>query len=1039
MTLRRLILSGLLALCVLALPGGTGWAADVTTAPFLRIETGRHSARINRVAVDAQARITATVSSDKTLRLWTRDTGEPLGVLRVPMEAGDEGALYAVALSPDGTTAVAAGNTGSAWDGGTALYLFDVKALRLKGRLPGQPQVLNDLAYSPDGRFVAGAFGGTAGVRVWDSTTFRLVAEDTTVGARTAAVAFDAAGRLAAASFDGTVRLYGPDFTPLARYTAPGGGQPAAVAFSPDGTLLAVGFADAPRVEVLSAQTLVPLFTPEPGGGTAGSLNAVAWMAVPGGAPVLAAAGSVGVDATSTLLRRWPDGGRGAPADTIIARDTVNHLRPLPGGGLLFAASDPAWGMVDGTGTPVYSRRGETGDFRDLPQGHFALSPDGMSVDYGMEQGGRRPFRFDALARILTADPDPQPGFARPVAAAAGLGVTGWHNGRAPRVNGHPVALDSGETARSATVLPDGSAALVGAEFSLRLIGADGAERARAAVPAAVWGVVAAADGRVAVAALGDGTLRWFALTGPQPLTELAAFFPHRDGRRWVIWTPEAFFAHSDSGGEALVGFHFNDPQKKGLQWVEFKQVYRLFQAPDLVRAKLTQTAEAAIQARVRAIGDVRQLTQSRPRVALTEICPIAVDGGEAPCRPLDPTPTSRAFARTPDEPAPPAAPNADETPAIAAPLPAGTAAVRLRYRVTDTGGGVGTVNLFLNGRNITASAQASAEARGYARTDADPEARDGVILLDPGTSRVQVRAYNGGDAVYERSAVVAFTVAPAPQPAAASGAAGDETTRGPAVQKPRLLRFVAGINAYRPPGTALRFARPDAEAVAGLLERRVPDGYDAAASNALSITLYDEQATRDAVTAGLETLAAAARPDDTVVIYLAGHGVIVPSVQDPAVNLYYFVTQNLSEASAAAISAETLSEKDLNRLISGIAARNVFVLLDTCHAGAVPAATVDKLYQDMGTRFLLAAASEEQQALDSYDSRNGLFAYAVLDGLKGKAMLSGDDAIYNLTLGQYVSRAVPRLAKDRNWRQTAVFKTGGSDLTPFPVASPVP
>lgn len=1028
-----LIRLGLLVPLLLAvLPaGGPALAADVTTAPFLRIETGRHTARINRVAVDARARIAATVSNDKTLRLWTRTTGEPLGVLRVPLEAGDEGALYAVALSADGTTAVAAGNTGSAWDGGTALYLFDVTAMRLKARLPGQPQVVNDLAYSPDGRFVAGAFGGTAGVRVWDSAGFRLVAEDADYGARTTAVAFDSAGRLASASFDGSIRLYGPGFALLVKRAAPGGGQPSSVAFSPDGTMLAVGYADKARVDVLSAATLDPLFTPAAGGGTGGSFNAVAWMAAPGGAPVLAAAGSAGTDAAGTILRRWPDGGRGAPADTAVSRDTVNHLLPLPDGGVLFAASDPVWGMAGGDGAVVYSRPGATGDFRDLPQGRFALSPDGMTVDYGLEQGGRRPFRFAALTGTLTPEPEPAAGFSRPVTEAAGLAVAGWRNGRTPTVNGQPVALDSGEWARSATVLPDGSAALIGGEFNLRLIGADGAERARVSVPAAVWGVVASADGRVAVAALGDGTLRWFALTGEgPPLRELAAFFPHRDGRRWVVWTPEAFFAHSESGGEALVGFHFNDPQKKAPQWVEFKQVYRVFQAPELVRATLTGTGADALAARVRAVGDVRQRARSRPQVALTEYCPLTEAGGDAGCRPVDPTPVSRAFARLAEEPAPVAPTQAGEAPSIAVILPAGTAGVRLRYQVADTGGGVGTVNLFHNGRNVSAGAA----SRGFVRAGEAPDMREGVIRLDPGANRVQVRAYNGGDAVYERSPVVDFTV---PPPAAPPPAAPPEV-RG-AAAKPRLLRFVAGINAYRPPGAALRFARADAEAVAGILEQRIPADYDAAASNALSVALYDEQATLAAVTAGLEKLAAQARPDDTVVIYLAGHGVILPSPKDPAVRLYHFVTQNLSAVTAEAIAGETLSEKELNRLVSGIAARNVLVLLDTCHAGAVPAGTVDKLYQEMGSRYLLAAASEEQEALDSYDSRNGIFAYAVLEGLKGKAMLPGDDAIYNLTLGQYVSRAVPRLAKERNWTQTAVFKTGGSGLNPFPVAGTGP
>lgn len=80
-------------------------AQDASTAPFLRIETGRHTARINRLATDASGRLVATVSSDKTVRLWARDSGEEIGTIRVPIEDGEEGALYAVALSADGKLA----------------------------------------------------------------------------------------------------------------------------------------------------------------------------------------------------------------------------------------------------------------------------------------------------------------------------------------------------------------------------------------------------------------------------------------------------------------------------------------------------------------------------------------------------------------------------------------------------------------------------------------------------------------------------------------------------------------------------------------------------------------------------------------------------------------------------------------------------------------------------------------------------------------------------------------------------------------------
>lgn len=1086
-------------------------AADASTGAFLRIETGGHTARVNRLASDAQGRLIATVSNDKSLRLWARDGGEPLGVLRVPMEAGDEGALYAVALSADGSLAVAAGNTGSSWGDGVTLYLFDVKAQRLKARLPGQPQVLNDLAFSPDGRFVAGAFGGTAGIRVWDSSSFKLVAEDTAYEARVSALAFAPDGRLATASFDGNVRLYDSNFKPKAK-RKPGKGMPYSVAFSPDGALLAVGYADQAQVDVLAAADLKTRHSAKSTGVTGGSFAAVAWDGT-----ALVAAGTATVDGKRNVVRRWADAGKGAYVDTPAARDSVTHLLALPGGGVAFAAADPGWGVIDPAGGLQFARMGDVADYRDIHLGRFGLSDDGLVLEFGMEQGGQRPMRFDVLARSLTPAPDALPGLARPTAEGPGIGIADWRNTRTPKVNGQPVKLDSGEWARSVTVLGRQRRVLLGGEFSLRLLDPTGAELARAEVPAAVWGVVASADGRVAVAALGDGTLRWYALSGgTRPLEELAALFPHRDGRRWVLWTPEAFFDHSESGGETLVGFHLNDPKKKGLQWVEFKQVYRVFNAPELVRSKLQQTGQAEIAARLSAIGDIRLLTQRRPQVTLLDYCTVpaasrglalgtgateaaataptaqtqapAAPAGAATvpttaetCHPLDMTPVSRAFARA-KEPAPapqaaakPVAPKpvpqspeldvAAEEPRLSVTLPEGIGAVRLRYRLADTGGGIGSVDLFRNGRNVSGQDTSRAFARakepapvaptapqpavqaqpapGATPADANkdqpppPVERVSTVRLDPGSNRVQIRAYNGSDAIYERSPLVDF-VLPKPAETADAATAGAKTERA-APTKPRLITFVVGIDKYRPEGTQLRFARADASSFAEVLGGRIPAGYDREQSRALSKALYDEQASREAVIAGLEDLAANAREEDTVVLYLAGHGVIVPSPKDPSVKLYHFITQNVTAATPQAISEQGLSEKELNRLVSAISARNVLVMLDTCHSGAVSAGTVDKLYQDMGQRYLLAASSEQEEALDSYDGRNGIFAHAVLEGLKGKALLPGDEAIYNLTLGQYVNRAVPRLAREKKWSQSAIFKTGGNELNPFPLAAPQP
>src|ERR1017187_7034860 len=78
-------------------------AADPPSTPYLRIETGMHTAPVWRIDTDAAGRFLVTASKDKTARVWDLQNGNLLKVLRPPQGDGNEGRLDALAISPDGT------------------------------------------------------------------------------------------------------------------------------------------------------------------------------------------------------------------------------------------------------------------------------------------------------------------------------------------------------------------------------------------------------------------------------------------------------------------------------------------------------------------------------------------------------------------------------------------------------------------------------------------------------------------------------------------------------------------------------------------------------------------------------------------------------------------------------------------------------------------------------------------------------------------------------------------------------------------------
>ena len=169
------------------------------TEPIPRIETGMHTAMINRVGVDRDCRVLVTGSDDKTARLWAlpeQGMGAPklLRVLRVPIGPGNDGKIFAVALSPDGRFVAAGGWSRSGGD--NWVYVFDAATGKIVRRLGKFNDVIVHLTWSADGRYLAATLGGQ-GLRVWETAGWSLVGDDRNYGGKESyGAAFDATGRL---------------------------------------------------------------------------------------------------------------------------------------------------------------------------------------------------------------------------------------------------------------------------------------------------------------------------------------------------------------------------------------------------------------------------------------------------------------------------------------------------------------------------------------------------------------------------------------------------------------------------------------------------------------------------------------------------------------------------------------------------------------------------------------------------------------------------------------------------------------------------
>ena len=92
--------------------------------PSLAVDPRTHTAAIQSLAVDPAGRFAVTGGADRTVRIWAAADGKLLRTIWIPVGPDPVGNVYAVAVSPDGST-IAAGGWTERLDGGTVIYLFD--------------------------------------------------------------------------------------------------------------------------------------------------------------------------------------------------------------------------------------------------------------------------------------------------------------------------------------------------------------------------------------------------------------------------------------------------------------------------------------------------------------------------------------------------------------------------------------------------------------------------------------------------------------------------------------------------------------------------------------------------------------------------------------------------------------------------------------------------------------------------------------------------------------------------------------------------
>src|SRR5262249_44208130 len=157
--------------------------------------------------------------------------------------------------------------------------------------------------------------------------------------------------------------------------------------FSPDGTKLVVGYADAAIVDIFDGHSLVPLPRPNVGG-LRDSLSNVTWSK--DGKTLYAG----GRDLVRGQLLAWANAGRGGRRVWPAGANTISGLAALPDGRLVVAAADPFLALLEPDDRPRWAHASPKADLRDQYD-TLAVSADGAIIDFGFEKFGKSPLRLD--------------------------------------------------------------------------------------------------------------------------------------------------------------------------------------------------------------------------------------------------------------------------------------------------------------------------------------------------------------------------------------------------------------------------------------------------------------------------------------------------------------------------------------------------------------------------------------------------------------------------------------------------------------------
>lgn len=338
---------------------------------------------------------------------------------------------------------------------------------------------------------------------------------------------------------------------------------------------------------------------------------------------------------------------------------------------------------------------------------------------------------------------------------------------------------------------------------------------------------------------------------------------------------------------------------------------------------------------------------------------------------------------------------------------------IDVKVTVKDEGGGINGFFLFHNTKLVSSDRIVSQD---------EDEASDGLKTI---TATYRLRPIAGQN-LFHTNAVSSEAILGATNLVTV-------TVQAPP-REPVLHVLTVAINDYLDPQLNLNYALPDARGIQQIMEAE----YGQIFGEVRLYEVFDDKATRRGMQQALAALQDTA-PEDVVVVYYAGHG-------EATDKDFYFVTYEFElPLTHNRLERRALSAGALRKSIENIGARRVIMLIDACKSGTAVAGFQDqmdrrvirKLGQSVGLH-IVSATAKEQFAVEHAELGHGVFTYALIEAMAGKADTEPRDG--NLTVREvvhYSEDEVPALSqKYAKYQHWPLIYSRGLDFTLGKVAS---